>query len=675
MAPGLVLDRFTEFESLAGAQALLAELERSAELDAQASRLAQRLAALDGSDARIRAAASSVVQACANVQWRQAEAKRAQEAEALLSRAQELRQCLAFLTSLKAGRDLIDAASSASGPGSTLDLVAAGSSLTALHAHVGEDRAPPRIRSLLRQNLDSARQSIGDGLMGALREKLAALGWPKVPDPATLPDARLREFESHFAGVLCISELEPAGHARASAVFRLLAEPFVVRFKFHFSEGRATNRAGKAEWYMAFVLQAIKESAKFLGACVQPVLDRHGLARCDAKVEFATQIVPLVSEKWLSEWPQVATADRAVLDSVDDLFSFEAQLRGLLARDGDGPGAAGLPSALEGVLGDAARGPQVLSAWLRVERDYAADAFAAAAGAENAWLAPPGAVSPAAEAFLSTLGGFAERFKWARQEAVRDRLCGEAVAPFVEGCVGQARQHIAAHRGARGAQGAAQHLSAVAALEAMAQALRDWRDDLALSTEAQAEGALQRLDGVLDDLKELLALSLAEAADDLSASVDAALASLFDRGRTDELAEAAAALGERLGLAGRLLSRPSGRRLAGRSFRALLESLGEALEKRPVAAIKARAEALQALAAQLAAAFAGLERPRLQLLDSFCESLAVLSQLEAAGEAAGAAGGTAGSSAAAALRAVPLAALSSLRSRVSLATVRRFLKR
>ena len=161
-------------------------------------------------------------------------------------------------------------------------------------------------------------------------------------------------------------------------LFELLFSPIHVRFRYHFTGERPTNRLDKPEWYLSFATNVISLHLPFLQRYVQPLLLRSPLAHVDAAFALVASVVGLLRAHARASLPSLM--DRPVLfrHLIDELLSFESRLR----TDWDYPDAC---DGVVGVLVEGEEGAVAFERWLSVDKEWVNDRLQAMREMKDPW--------------------------------------------------------------------------------------------------------------------------------------------------------------------------------------------------------------------------------------------------------------------------------------------------
>lgn len=155
----------------------------------------------------------------------------------------------------------------------------------------------------------------------------------------------------------------------------VMVEPLDLRFRYHFSGDRPTNRLDKPEYFLSHILDLLEAHNEFLLDYLQPILDRYArsytespdLIYTDAISSFISALLPTVRTKCLSLLPQLLNQPQLLSHFVNELMKFDDALR-------ETWGYIPLPSALDtwkGLTWDILVTHGYFEPWLQVEKDFA----------------------------------------------------------------------------------------------------------------------------------------------------------------------------------------------------------------------------------------------------------------------------------------------------------------
>lgn len=216
------------------------------------------------------------------------------------------------------------------------------------------------------------------------------LNWPKAS--ATVPLALQKDWPTNIGRLLDLQrpELEdrehdlqarsPTDEPPALLPLQVMVKPLELRFNYHFSGEKATNRFDKPEYFMSHVTDLISTYSDFLQDSLQPLLvsSFRGSdlaltpAYVDANSAFITALLPMLRRKLASVADQVASQPPLLSHLVHEVMAFDTTLRDSYAYAPSSPSTEwrGLAYFLLDAHG-------YFQQWLNVERDFALSRYRA----------------------------------------------------------------------------------------------------------------------------------------------------------------------------------------------------------------------------------------------------------------------------------------------------------
>lgn len=154
-----------------------------------------------------------------------------------------------------------------------------------------------------------------------------------------------------------------------------MVQPLELRFRYHFSGDRPTNRLDKPEYFLSHILDLLETHNDFLLDYVQPILDRRSrssadnvdLIYTDAVSSFITALLPMTRKKILSYMPQTIDHPQLLSHFVHELMKFDDALR-------ESWGYIPVPSTFDswkGLTWEVLVTHEYFEPWLRVEKEFA----------------------------------------------------------------------------------------------------------------------------------------------------------------------------------------------------------------------------------------------------------------------------------------------------------------
>ncbi|KAF4556290.1 RINT-1 / TIP-1-like protein [Elsinoe fawcettii] len=204
--------------------------------------------------------------------------------------------------------------------------------------------AAPHLVDLVSGIATAAQTSIRSSLTSELESVLKRIHWPKASAAAD-PSSRAQWdrqvgrllllqqpnlLKSTSDNVQRVSKDEPA----VLAPFEVLTQPLALRFQYHFSGDRMTNRLDKPEYFLNHVLDLIDEYAGFAQSSLQSLLLKHYgptelgsvPAYVDATSAWITALMPILKTKLQSILPQVVKQPSLFSNLVHEVMAFDTKL-------------------------------------------------------------------------------------------------------------------------------------------------------------------------------------------------------------------------------------------------------------------------------------------------------------------------------------------------------------
>ncbi|KAF2459627.1 TIP-1 family-domain-containing protein [Lineolata rhizophorae] len=238
--------------------------------------------------------------------------------------------------------------------------------------HAAAEGAAPHLLDHVARTAADLRSRIAAAYSAELEAALHKLGWPR-PD-AVLAGSLLSGFNHAFRKLLSlqIAELEADGERSSSSAgatagggsrelvllpMETLVKPLALRFRYHFSGARPTNRLDRPEYFLAHATGLLAEYAPFARDYVQPLLSAAfasgsgsgaapaWLARnplcVDATSALVAALLPVVRWKVLKEMPRVVEEPGLLGHWVVELMRFDGEVRGEWGFEGGAVGDGG----------------------------------------------------------------------------------------------------------------------------------------------------------------------------------------------------------------------------------------------------------------------------------------------------------------------------------------------
>ncbi|KAE8382602.1 TIP-1 family-domain-containing protein [Aspergillus bertholletiae] len=115
----------------------------------------------------------------------------------------------------------------------------------------------------------------------------------------------------------------------------VMVHPLELRFKYHFSGDRQTNRLDKPEYFLAHVTDLINNFGGFIASSLQPIFDEKAQAVgsdlewnfYNASHAYITALLPILRHKITTYLPQISSHPQLLSHFVHELMNFDNEIR------------------------------------------------------------------------------------------------------------------------------------------------------------------------------------------------------------------------------------------------------------------------------------------------------------------------------------------------------------
>jgi len=185
-----------------------------------------------------------------------------------------------------------------------------------------------------------------------------------------------------------------------------LMAPFKVRFRYHFSGNRSTNRIDKPEWYHLFMLEAIRDHLNFLIKNVQPACEGQDVVK-----HFIRYLVKLLHSHFQRIWPSLSKSPALICKTVDESIELDSKFRMNFLY----------PPIEVSCVAWFAENPQRLLQWFRADLHFGSKRLEEIFATDKAW-----------ETFQDLIDGFASNAATKSGEALQVTKCADQVAMLLK---------------------------------------------------------------------------------------------------------------------------------------------------------------------------------------------------------------------------------------------------
>ncbi|CAD0106989.1 unnamed protein product [Aureobasidium uvarum] len=211
-------------------------------------------------------------------------------------------------------------------------------------SEAAEGAAPHLIVHVLRTAHD-ARTQIEQAFAADFEKTLTKMGWPK--QGISVPPGLQAEWNIHIEKLIDLqkSELIAADVANSEKTSKdepavllpleIMVRSLELRFNYHFSGDRPTNRLDKPEYFLNHVLDLINSYCAFFQANLQPQLlaNFRGSdlalipAYIDATSALITALIPMLQKKLQSILPQASEQPQLFSNLMHEVMTFDATIQ------------------------------------------------------------------------------------------------------------------------------------------------------------------------------------------------------------------------------------------------------------------------------------------------------------------------------------------------------------
>ncbi|XP_055534418.1 RINT1-like protein [Wyeomyia smithii] len=144
-----------------------------------------------------------------------------------------------------------------------------------------------------------------------------------------------------------------------TAPVALLLKPFRLRFQYHFTGNKQTNRLDRPEWYLTQILSWAKENHVFVGQNFQSAALKAGVTNHNVRLEFIRGLVQLAIAKLVEDIDTICQEEALLAHIIDEVLAFEQELKSTL----------GYPSSLPSTIAVLVQ-PKYLVKWMAIEEKF-----------------------------------------------------------------------------------------------------------------------------------------------------------------------------------------------------------------------------------------------------------------------------------------------------------------
>ncbi|KAL8703341.1 MAG: hypothetical protein Q9201_003477 [Fulgogasparrea decipioides] len=248
-------------------------------------------------------------------------------------------------------------------------------------AQPAAEDAAPHLVDHVDQTAQSLWKQMKDAFAGDFEKILTKMKWPGKG--VTLAGALEQEWTEGVERLLELQEPElnaqsdhigPSGEPLVLLPLEVMVKPLDLRFQYHFSGDRPTNKLDKPEYFLSHIMGLLDTYDEFFAVHLQPIIRKRfkntNLAMTsifiDSTSALITALLPMLRRKIFSLTPQIAKQPQLLSHFIHELMSFDVSLRDEWGYDG-GRGIEGW----RGLTWEILVQKDWFGRWFEVERNFA----------------------------------------------------------------------------------------------------------------------------------------------------------------------------------------------------------------------------------------------------------------------------------------------------------------
>ncbi|KAJ5235570.1 uncharacterized protein N7469_004738 [Penicillium citrinum] len=210
-------------------------------------------------------------------------------------------------------------------------------------AQPAAEGAAPHLVDYTEKLASALRQQLKKYFETQLQKTLESMKWPTRD--LNITDALLDQWRQEAELLIDLQTPElPTRDALAAGStiqppvlfpLEVMVHPLELRFKYHFSGDKPTNRLDKPEYFLSHVIDLINQSGGFFTSYLQPILDKKAQTAgqflewnfYNALHGFINALLPMLRHKINSFLPQVADHPQLLSHFIHELMNFDNEVR------------------------------------------------------------------------------------------------------------------------------------------------------------------------------------------------------------------------------------------------------------------------------------------------------------------------------------------------------------
>ncbi|KAL4906737.1 hypothetical protein BDW74DRAFT_149495 [Aspergillus multicolor] len=209
-------------------------------------------------------------------------------------------------------------------------------------AQPAAEGASPHLVDYVGRLASKLREHMKGQFTNRFRSTLEQIKWPSKD--LNFPESLRHQWADNVELLLDlqIPELESHDSTGQKAVqppvlfpLEAMVHPLELRFKYHFSGDKPTNRLDKPEYFLAHTTDLMNNFGGFFNSYLQPIFDQKSQSVGDqlawnffsASDAFITALLPMLRHKIMTYLPQISTYPQLLSHFVHELMNYDNDIR------------------------------------------------------------------------------------------------------------------------------------------------------------------------------------------------------------------------------------------------------------------------------------------------------------------------------------------------------------
>ncbi|PWY84562.1 RINT-1 family protein [Aspergillus sclerotioniger CBS 115572] len=210
-------------------------------------------------------------------------------------------------------------------------------------AQPAAEGAAPHLVDYVGKLASALREHMKADFTRRLQGTMEQMKWPSKD--LHFPDDLQNQWRENVELLLDLQKPELQGHAAGFThhgneplvllPLEVMVHPLELRFKYHFSGDKPTNRLDKPEYFLAHVMDLINNFGGFFASSLQPIFDQEaqnvgadlGWNFHNASHAVITALLPVLKHKITTFLPQISTHPQLLSHFMHELMNFDNEVR------------------------------------------------------------------------------------------------------------------------------------------------------------------------------------------------------------------------------------------------------------------------------------------------------------------------------------------------------------